>query len=128
MATLVHAAGQKAFVYRFDRTIPGKGAADLGAFHSLELPYVFRAFEDPTWRWLPFASADSRLSAAIQAYWTQFAKTGDPNSEGLPSWPAWSNDDEPFLEIGAGADLAARRDFSPVFCHLSPDRLRERLK
>jgi para-nitrobenzyl esterase len=128
MATLLHAAGHKAFVYRFDRAIPGKGAADLGAFHSLELPYVFRAFENPTWRWLPFASADSRLSDAIQAYWTQFAKTGNPNSAGLPSWPAWSNDDEPFLEIGAGADLAARRDFSPAFCHLSPDRLRERLK
>jgi para-nitrobenzyl esterase len=128
MATLVNAAGQKAFVYRFDRTIPGKGAADLGAFHSLELPYVFRAFEDPTWRWLPFTSADSRLSDAIQAYWTQFAKTGNPNSAGLPNWPAWSNDDESYLEIGAGADLAARRAFSPAFCHLSPDRLRKRLK
>jgi para-nitrobenzyl esterase len=128
MATLSLASGQKAFVYRFDRTIPGKGAADLGAFHSLELPYVFRAFEDPSWRWLPFTSADSRLSAAIQAYWTQFAKTGNPNSAGLPNWPAWNNDHEPFLEMGTGADLAAQRGFSPTFCHLSPDRLRQRLK
>jgi para-nitrobenzyl esterase len=128
MATLLLEAGQKTFVYRFDRTIPGKGAADLGAFHSLEIPYVFRAFEDPAWRWLPITSADSRLSGAIQAYWTQFAKTGNPNSVGLPSWPAWNNGDEPFLEIGPGADLAARRGFSPTFCHLSADRLRERLK
>jgi para-nitrobenzyl esterase len=89
---------------------------------------VFRAFEDPIWRWLPFASADSRLSDTIQAYWTQFAKTGNPNSAGLPTWPAWSNDDEPFLEISSGAEVAAQRDFSPAFCHLSPDKLRERLK
>ncbi|MDB6088815.1 MAG: Carboxylesterase, type [Gammaproteobacteria bacterium] len=128
MATLVLASGQKAFVYRFDRTIPGKGAAELGAFHSLELPYVFREFEDPSWRWLPFTSADSRLSAAIQAYWTQFAKTGNPNSAGLPNWPAWNNDEEPFLEMGIGADLAAQRRFSPTFCHLSPGRLREHLE
>jgi para-nitrobenzyl esterase len=128
MATLLLASGQKAFVYRFDRTIPGKGAATLGAFHSLEIPYVFRAFEDPSWRWLPFTSADSQLSAAIQAYWTQFAKTGNPNSAGLPNWPAWNNDAEPFLEMGTGADLAAQRGFSPTFCHLSPDRLRERLE
>jgi para-nitrobenzyl esterase len=128
MATLLLEAGHKTFVYRFDRTIPGKGAADLGAFHSLEIPYVFRTFEDPAWRWLPITSADSRLSDAIQAYWTQFAKTGNPNSVGLPSWPAWNNDEQPFLEIGTAADLAAQRGFSPTFCHLSPDRLRERLK
>jgi para-nitrobenzyl esterase len=128
MATLVHAAGQKAYLYRFDRIVPGKGAAALGAFHSLELPYVFGAFADPVWRWLPFTGADSRLAAAIQAYWTQFAKTGSPNPPGLPTWPAWNNDTESFLEFGPGGDLTVQRDFSPVFCHLSPDRLREQLK
>jgi para-nitrobenzyl esterase len=128
MATLVTAAGQRAYVYRFERVVPGKGAAALGAFHSLEVPYVFRAFAAPEWGWLPVTSADLRLSVALETYWTQFAKTGNPNSAGLAEWPAWNNDAEPYLEIDPEADIKARQDFSPIFCHLSPQRLRERLK
>jgi para-nitrobenzyl esterase len=127
MATLVRAAGQKAYVYRFERAVPGQGAATLGAFHSLEIPYVFHAFQDSAWRWLPFGDADSRLSAALEAYWTQFARTGNPNVVGFPQWPAWNNDAEPFLEIDAAGDIVAQRDFSPIFCHLSSQRLRDRL-
>ena len=37
-AALTHALGQHVYVYRFDRTIPGKGANELGAFHSLKCP------------------------------------------------------------------------------------------
>ena len=128
MATLVRAAGQKAYVYRFDRVVPGKGATGLGAFHSLELPYVFGTLADPTWRWLPFTNADTRLSAAIQAYWTQFARTGIPNPPGWPAWPAWNNDAEPYLEMGRTGDVRPEKNFSPVFCHLAPDRLRQRFK
>jgi carboxylesterase type B len=128
MAALVAAAGQKTFVYRFERTVPGKGAATLGAFHSLEVPYVFHAFSDPVWRWLPFTAADTKLSDALQTYWTQFAKTGNPNAPGLPAWPAWTGDEEPFLKIDQDADIGAQQGFAPIFCHLSPDRLRERLK
>ena len=46
MATLTNAAGQHVFVYRFDRSIPGKGQGELGAFHSLEIPYVFGTLRD----------------------------------------------------------------------------------
>jgi para-nitrobenzyl esterase len=128
MATLVTAAGQKSYVYRFERVVPGKGAAALGAFHSLEVPYIFHALADPTWQWLPFTAVDSRLSDTLESYWTRFAKTGNPNPPGLAPWPAWNNDVEPFLEIGVDGDVSAQRDFSPLFCHLSPDRLRQRLK
>jgi para-nitrobenzyl esterase len=32
---------------------------------------------------------DARMSAAIIAYWTGFVKTGNPNTRGLPEWPAY---------------------------------------
>jgi para-nitrobenzyl esterase len=128
MAALVAVTGRQAYVYRFERTVPGRGAPTLGAFHGLEVPYVFHTLADPMWQWLPFTKTDSTLSDELETYWTQFAKTGSPNGPGLPSWPAWNSDHEPFLEIDSGADISAQQDFAPIFCHLSPDRLRERLR
>ena len=36
----------------------------------------------------------------MNRYWVQFAKTGDPNVEGLPEWPQWKNGSEAYLELG----------------------------
>jgi para-nitrobenzyl esterase len=33
-------------------------------------------------------------------YWVQFAKTGDPNVDGLPTWPGYTADNDKHLEIG----------------------------
>ena len=32
-----------------------------------------------------------------------FAATGDPNAKGLPQWPAYDKQSEPFMEFGDGA-------------------------
>jgi len=125
MASLLTAAGHKAYVYRFDRTIPGKGEGALGAFHSLELPYVFHAFDDPGWKWLHFNDDDIKLSDTIEDYWTNFAKNGDPNGDGRPAWQPWNNDREPYIDFLNPGVADPHYGFSPPFCHLAPDRLRE---
>jgi para-nitrobenzyl esterase len=126
-AALTTNAGRRAFVYRFDRSVPGKGEAELGAFHSLELPYVFGTFQVRAFGWLPFTPIDHKLSQIIQSYWTNFAKTGDPNGPGLPHWIAWTTAQEPYLSFSESGDAVPQQDFSPMFCHLSPDRLKEQL-
>jgi para-nitrobenzyl esterase len=128
MASLAHASGQHVFVYRFDRSIPGKGEAELGAFHSLEVPYVFGSLRDPEWQWLPSTADDASLSGLLQTYWTNFAKTSDPNASGLPNWPAWSDKDKEFLLINRDASVTAQRNFAPLFSSLGATELKRRLK
>ncbi len=124
MASLTTAAGQHVFVYRFDRSIPGKGQGELGAFHGLEVPYVFGDLHDPAWHWLPFTADDAALSNLIQTYWTNFAKSGNPNAQGLPNWPAWSDGKKEFLEIRKDGSITAQRNFPPLFSSLSAGDLR----
>ena len=126
-AALVTSVGQRAFVYRFERSVPGVGESTLGSFHALELPYVFDTFQTRNFSWLPFTSTDHKLSSAMQTYWTNFAKSGDPNGPGLPHWAAWRTDQEPYIVFSQSGEPVPQEHFSPIFCHLSPDRLKKQL-
>jgi para-nitrobenzyl esterase len=44
--------------------------------------------------------SDRATSDLMSAYWVQFAKSGNPNKEGLPEWPAYQADTAKVLEIG----------------------------
>jgi para-nitrobenzyl esterase len=44
--------------------------------------------------------SDRATSDLMSAYWVQFAKSGNPNKEGLPEWPAYQADTARVLEIG----------------------------
>jgi para-nitrobenzyl esterase len=125
--TLVKSVGARAFLYQFDRTLPGKGETKLGAFHGLEVPYVFNTFSARSWQWLRFTETDRKLSAMMETYWTNFAKFGDPNTSGLPIWKAWNSGEEPYLEFSQSGGAIPQRNFAPPFCHLAPDGLRVRL-
>lgn len=93
-----------AYLYYFTRALPGSGA--YRAYHGAELAYVFGTAE--TWhRW---ESVDEHLNEMMMNYWVQFAKTGNPNSEGLPYWPPFGEGDA-YMELGdtirAGTGLEA---------------------
>lgn len=127
MAALHAAAGHRSYVYQFRRSIPGKGESDLGSFHSLELAYVFGALRSPAWNWLQFQKVDDRLAASIESYWTNFAKTGDPNGGGLPRWREFAGAGEDYLEFGNDGRAVPRRGVRPSFCSLDVGKLKQRL-
>ena len=78
--------------YRFDRPAPPEENHPQGkyAFHSTELEYVFGTLDDR--RGAVWHPEDRALSEQMVGYWTNFARTGDPNGKGLPYWPRFDKD------------------------------------
>lgn len=92
-------AGNAVYQYEFERPMPGH----LFALHASEFPYVFGSFPTTGWGMTGhFTPIDYRLSDLMERYWTNFAKTGNPNASGLPAWPPFGRDGRyiQFLEDG----------------------------
>ena len=99
--------GAKTYLYYFDRSLPGRESDHYGAFHSSELVYVFDNLSAVD---RPWTEVDRKLADAMSTYWTNFAKSGDPNSSGMPQWPVWSTSTKLSLELGTTIRPAAIPD------------------
>ncbi len=68
-----------------------------GSNHGDEMRFVF-GNEAP-----PFAAATERereLTEQFMGYWTNFARTGNPNGKGLPDWPRFTVANQQVLGLG----------------------------
>ena len=115
-----HAAANDVYLYFFSHAppvfrlyLPDRPALDFpgglrgaGAYHSGDLAY---AFDNVGLVGVGWNARDHELSAQMSQYWVNFAKTGDPNGEGLPVWPKYDREGEAAIEFATFGTAAASK-------------------
>ncbi len=81
----------------------------FGAGHEAEIAYVFhninarRGVAETT-------TTDEEVAHILNTYWANFAKTGNPNGEGLPLWPGYDTEKEEILDIQPDGQIVGKSD------------------
>lgn len=115
-ANAVAAKGDPAYIYLFSYVSDSmKQRMPYGAAHASEIPYVFDNLNGRDGATV--AQKDQQVARMMNTYWANFARTGDPNGEGLPNWPAYDPQTNELLEfrtdgsaVGAPDPKKARLD------------------
>jgi para-nitrobenzyl esterase len=97
IAQTLSSDGQPVWEYRFSYVADSMRTQWPGAPHASEIPYVFDTVKDRYGAAL--TPADEQAAKVMNAYWLQFAKTGNPNGAGLPHWPAYHTQSDKLMDF-----------------------------
>src|SRR5262249_21416408 len=95
--------------YHFEFT---RGDKDHPPIHTAELKYVFGHLAP----WDADAKAQT-FATAMQKYWTNFAKTGNPNGAGVPNWPRYAPNGRQSMDFSSDGPVV-RADIRGEECAL----------
>ena len=113
-ARMMETVSSPAYLYFFSRVPPAPDADRYGAYHTAEIPYVFDNFgvSPHPYANRDYTDTDRRLSDILASYWVNMAATGNPNSKGLPDWPAYDPEADAALHIGdtIGVEAGIRKE------------------
>jgi para-nitrobenzyl esterase len=94
------------YLWTYRSTADGYKAA-----HMTEIPFIFGTLETPyAIRRVGDDPDRHALGDVVQHTWAEFARTGDPNNQKLPAWPAYALPDRPTMII----DLECRLEHDPL--------------
>jgi para-nitrobenzyl esterase len=114
------AAGNPTYQYQLERVIPGQESQ--GSVHSSDLPYVFGYYPKGGNLNGSFNETDYKLADLIETYWTNFAKTGNPNGTNLPNWPVFGPE-QAFIEFTPDGKVVVSKELRRPQCDALRDAL-----
>jgi para-nitrobenzyl esterase len=106
------------YVYRFTQVPDWEHSETMGAFHGLEIGYVFGGPRMFGMEQIEYEAEDRALSEMMMDYWTAFAATGDPNGPGRPHWPVYDPASDEHLELGS--EVTVKSGLVREICDLLP--------
>jgi len=94
MAALAETAGSESYAYYFDYVRASKQDVSKGAPHCADMAYALGTLKSP-------APQDADVARMMQGYLLSFIQTGNPNTQGQPHWPTFTQDSKAALVIGS---------------------------
>lgn len=109
-ANAVTKKGNKAYIYLFSYVPEAmKARARFGASHASEIAFVFNNL-NARWGNPKTTPEDEAVAKMMNAYWANFAKNGNPNGTGLPSWPAFDAKKNELMEFQSDGKAVGKSD------------------
>jgi para-nitrobenzyl esterase len=90
LADLHAEAGGRTFFYQL--AWQSRSEREQGAFHAMDLPFVFDTFEAGWVDYLGLDEGGRNVGRAIRSAWGSFAATGDPSNAVTGDWPAYDTE------------------------------------
>jgi para-nitrobenzyl esterase len=91
------------YMYYFDWYSPLREGR-VRCMHCMELPFVFDHVDEVSF--MVGTGADRQpLADKVSAAWVAFARSGNPNHKGLPSWKPFNVSDRPTMVLGKECKL-----------------------
>ncbi|MEA1784676.1 carboxylesterase family protein [Arenibacter sp. GZD96] len=100
-AKVFAAKAQPTYIYHFGFVpAPMKERMRYGAGHGSEVGYVFNNLH-ARWGNPETTPEEKEVAKIMNTYWANFAKTGNPNGDGLPKWPSYTPETNQILDVQA---------------------------
>jgi para-nitrobenzyl esterase len=102
-----HGTHSPAWMYLFTWESPVFGGA-LRSTHALEIPFVFDNLAQPGGELMTGTGPERQgIADAMHRAWIAFARTGNPEHDGIPAWPAYDTNTRPTMQFDITPTLLA---------------------
>ena len=102
--------GIPVYFFHFDFVAPPMHERQpYGAGHGSDISYVFNTLH-ARWGNPKVTEDDQRIADTMNRYWVNFAKSGNPNGDDLPTWPKYDRTAQQILDIQRDGQLVGKVD------------------